>query len=519
MQNINNATLHDSLNIRRAFIRAFSYLNHNIVELGGAIALVLISQTRLRFVGLPFGLGELLLMLLPCLALFRRLRTIKLEHKSVSIYCTEFVNLTGAFFLKLFPFVLLSCSLFSAYWLGKQSPMSNDYYFVHNILAYTFVGLFFLSLFYLDIDFILMGFMFSILLFSCLSLELLVLPGYQLFYYGIRFSGLADNPNQLAISILPTFFFIILYIKKMRFNWISAIPLCTLSIIFAYISHSSALILAYVFAIVCIFISSERIRADLMRYRWPITAMLIACLFLIAAVDLQGQLRFYKLIQAFYSQAAEGVDEGIRELRAIRGDGVSDTLSVKVIKDSDAGVNPTMHNATSAQEIPAQEIPAQDNHLAFSVKYSGVSSLQSSLYQQVGSNISEVAVRLRLWSKAITMMSDHPLFGYGAGACIGMKLETVTICEIHNTLIDVIYQSGFIGGAGLLLFLFITYREINSYDETKSIYRGLFISILIFSIFHFTIRHPIVWFIFAYILATSFQNSSALNTERTINVS
>lgn len=79
--------------------------------------------------------------------------------------------------------------------------------------------------------------------------------------------------------------------------------------------------------------------------------------------------------------------------------------------------------------------------------------------------------------------------------------------EAHNTLIDLMLQAGLLG---LALYLFLHYRIFLMVRHSTYLL-GIFVSLLIFSLFHFVLRQPIYWLMMNWIYMESVKANSKIN--------
>jgi O-antigen ligase len=92
----------------------------------------------------------------------------------------------------------------------------------------------------------------------------------------------------------------------------------------------------------------------------------------------------------------------------------------------------------------------------------------------IGNSISEVDLggRVNMWRKSIMVLAQHPILGVGSGA-----IDRTIGGAVHNTLISVTTETGFIG---LVLFLFIlglvVYELIRLPRRTSALWFAIFIT-------------------------------------------
>lgn len=100
------------------------------------------------------------------------------------------------------------------------------------------------------------------------------------------------------------------------------------------------------------------------------------------------------------------------------------------------------------------------------------------------------ATRVELWKNGLQAFYASPLYGWGGGGQSGMG-GPFRGEEAHNTLIDWVAATGLIGGVSFVaMMVFVVYSCIRS---RHSFAFGLIVSMLTFSVFHYTLRNPIFW--------------------------
>jgi O-antigen ligase len=101
------------------------------------------------------------------------------------------------------------------------------------------------------------------------------------------------------------------------------------------------------------------------------------------------------------------------------------------------------------------------------------------------------SLRVTLWKNGITAMSYSPLFGLGPGAHSG-EIEPFLGFEAHNTFVDWGSSSGIIGlMAYVCLLAWVAWQ---TWKAKLFILFAAVISLMVFSSFHYVVRHPIFWF-------------------------
>lgn len=103
--------------------------------------------------------------------------------------------------------------------------------------------------------------------------------------------------------------------------------------------------------------------------------------------------------------------------------------------------------------------------------------------------------RLHLWAEAVEKSREAMLFGFGPGPHLtakSFKLPPPNKFEAHNTPLDLLTQAGFIGVAA---FLWLTGAALWGVMRAQlPALAGLVGGLLVFSMFHYTVRQPIFWF-------------------------
>jgi O-antigen ligase len=92
----------------------------------------------------------------------------------------------------------------------------------------------------------------------------------------------------------------------------------------------------------------------------------------------------------------------------------------------------------------------------------------------VGNSISEADLggRVTMWRLSIAVLAQHPIFGVGSGA-----IDRIIGGAVHNTLISVVTETGFIG---LVLFLcilgLVVYTVVKLPRRTFGLWMAIFIT-------------------------------------------
>ena len=99
-----------------------------------------------------------------------------------------------------------------------------------------------------------------------------------------------------------------------------------------------------------------------------------------------------------------------------------------------------------------------------------------------------------LWVQGIKKYLESPIVGFGPGG--HLVLGTNQNGEAHNSFIDLLTQGG------TFIFLLYNYIIIKIFKniKVKPYLNLVFITLLVFSISHFTLRHPVYWVYFTFLL-------------------
>lgn len=99
--------------------------------------------------------------------------------------------------------------------------------------------------------------------------------------------------------------------------------------------------------------------------------------------------------------------------------------------------------------------------------------------------------RIALWKNGIAAISASPFVGFGPGSHSGFG-QPFQGYEAHNTLIDWGTSTGMIGVLMYIgLFSWVGYRMWRSRD---SVGFSAVCALIIFSLFHYVLRHPLFWY-------------------------
>jgi hypothetical protein len=135
--------------------------------------------------------------------------------------------------------------------------------------------------------------------------------------------------------------------------------------------------------------------------------------------------------------------------------------------------------------------------LPFSIAFIDYFKLSSNfidLIKNIWSNADEGDERFSLYMNGLKAWVDTPFsffFGHGAGYFSGVE-DKMKLMETHNTLIDSLTIGGIFG---ICFFYFFILKSLYLFYDKKKL--NLFIitvSLIIFTMFHNIVRHPIYWF-------------------------
>ncbi len=120
--------------------------------------------------------------------------------------------------------------------------------------------------------------------------------------------------------------------------------------------------------------------------------------------------------------------------------------------------------------------------------------------------------RLHLWAESLEKGADSGLIGFGPGPHLtskSYKRPPPNKFEAHNTLFDLFTQGGFLAVAA---FVWISASAMLGVGRAGlPALAGLVAGLLVFSMFHFVLRHPIFWFAIVLCLLEAARASGRLN--------
>ncbi len=130
------------------------------------------------------------------------------------------------------------------------------------------------------------------------------------------------------------------------------------------------------------------------------------------------------------------------------------------------------------------------------------------LLNNIWSNADEGDERISLYINGINAWLDTPFsffFGHGAGYFSGVD-DKMKLMETHNTFIDALTIGGIFG---IYFFYYYNIKSIVTFIKRRNLH--LFItasSLIIFTMFHNIIRHPIYWFCVLVLYTISTENNN-----------
>lgn len=107
-----------------------------------------------------------------------------------------------------------------------------------------------------------------------------------------------------------------------------------------------------------------------------------------------------------------------------------------------------------------------------------------------GNQVEGGNVRFLLWQNAIDVIQKSPLIGFGPGTFSGIH-GPFTGEEAHNSMLDWGMSTGVIGM--LFLALLGIYFFLSVLRSGCDSLLGMFVSLIIFSCFHYVLRQPVFW--------------------------
>lgn len=135
--------------------------------------------------------------------------------------------------------------------------------------------------------------------------------------------------------------------------------------------------------------------------------------------------------------------------------------------------------------------------------------------EQVYDNNDQGETRVHLWTEAWEKGKESKLIGFGPGPHLtskSFKVPPPNKFEAHNTPLDLLTQAGLVGVAA---FVWVTGSALAGVARAQlPALAGLIGGLLVFSMFHYTIRHPLFWFCIVLCLLEAAQTSGAARRGR-----
>lgn len=417
-------------------------------ELLIGLSLALISQSRLRFAGMPIGLGEILLALLMLYGVFLKPffnRFNKREGRWDGDALNGISSNWAKKYITYFGFIFLLAVTMASIGSLPVYQAVQYHYLKHNIMAYAYAGLVFYYFLKSDINFSATALSFSVIILFILCCEVFFLSPDVVFYYGARLIGLSNNPNQLAVNVLMLPLFIIHCRKFKTISGFNFQILFALTLLSGYLVHSSAYFVAY---LVMLLVFVFHLLNKWQKSKSMIFFTTIVLLVLIAGIHYKEYL--LTCADIFWNNIDFNVNDFSKMAQnLVVEDAVQTTTVDRVLL------------------IPAFSFGNEGN------------------------------VRMVLWGQAIGLLLENPLLGLGAGAGVYQE-STYLFSEAHNSFLDVAIQSGLLGIGLYAVFLGLILIQI--IKKKDNVVLLMYVVLLVFSCFHFTFRQPIIWFYFAYML-------------------
>lgn len=372
-----------------------------------SLGLVLSTATQLRRPEIPIGPGEVLLSIWIALGLVRLPARKRLAVGSVQ-------RIFGYFWFV--SFVLLGLGWLVSLNIGVWKPHHVRDLFVYAFVAVLVVGVLLQEQLGTKIR---KGSVMVVVVSVVAAGTLLVIANgtYELgplqLWYGPRFRGWAENPNQMAMLLLLTPFFLIGQCPmaqralRLAFGFLLVVSLGT-----GYCTRSDALLVAWAVAFGVLMLLSwfERLRstrrtASVVFTRWVVFPTVAALLAICFGSEMLGKI--WRSLEGMYFEGLQG------------------------------------------------------------------------------------SARLSLWINGIAAICASPIVGLGPGSHSG-GIGAFQGYESHNTIIDWGTNTGVAGILLLVgLFCWLGYRMLKTRNAVGF---AAVLSLVVFSSFHYVLRHPIIWY-------------------------
>ena len=261
-------------------------------------------------------------------------------------------------------------------------------------------------------------------------------------WYGLRFTGWAENPNQTALLLLMAPFLALHHIEADA----------------AGMSHDR--LLAWLFLLSAALAVGWSTDSGALRLAWTVCLGLLA-----AGISWQVLARKPGAIRLLLAMLLGLLLAGML-LRA------TDNTPVRTIQ---------------AERV--QRASAADDARG-TIRIPGLRGLETLSMQQVYYEGNELAIRMALIGNGIKAIWSSPLVGYGPGGFSGLE-RPFQGSEAHNALLDWGTNTGLVGMTALVALVAWLARRLWLAGHF-SLLAGLG-ALAIFAQFHHVLRHPLVW--------------------------
>ncbi len=349
-------------------------------------------------------------------------------------------------------------------WAAAAHPETIS---VREVLAYSFTFLVLLTFLVLayrrELDAVrIVGSAIGLYLLAAVVLAMIPSPVQPyLWYYGVKFQGFSDNPNQVAFLAIVGLSFLTCYDvlsggKRGRIKMAAAVG-CVVGGIFTASG-------AFTVGLLCVVV-------------------------LAIAAYINRKITAGRPILPKHDHDASGWQIAVSWLRKCRSRlpfpitvvilaYVAKLLLVGIVSGTAVGGwNPLNRHMDFLQLVNGQ----------------GVFSNQSQFGTIMEGDAAQGTSRLKLWNGALEVAKTSPLVGLGPGTHIPYEIDGVLHkYEAHNTVLDIVLVSGM---AGLCLICVCLFWAIRSALKAQMIYPLLIIlgPIGLFSMLHYTGRQPLFW--------------------------
>lgn len=407
------------------------------------MGLVFSVATQLRVLGLPVGLGEMLLSLwlLSTLLAAR-------DRRDLALLRVSSFAVGGALLLAIGYFL-------STYPEGRRPPSA-----LHDTLAYLFCAA--LAINYASLSdryesrlptLLLWGFLVSALVALVFGVMLSSWTGMDVMYHDVRWQHLSNNPNQFSLLLLPLPFLALHLILRQSAERIPLMPvlLGSLALGLGWYGRSSALTLAWIGGGL----------AAVPALRWGTTSLYMR----VPGPVERFVTRNNRIASLLILLMVAG---SVWQWRA-----VAKEIFVVAGTETRAGASTGTSTSTGTS--------------------AGMCPTILSLYQSSAvTGKGEVSVRLALWCNALTVIHYAPLTGFGPGAHSGF-VKPFAGEEAHNTLLDWGTQTGLAGVAVLAGYLGWLLWQVLRRRHYELI--AMLLALYVFAMFHFVLRQPLFWIV------------------------